>query len=311
MEDNSYFLSLDDSLKFFRENPDCDKSQFKNAYWKTFSGNYIVRASDGSDFSSRFDRTQNELVCHAIPIGFSVKKKVQTSQTERESAFLEPADILRQQYENISEEAWILGCERYTEEDFLPAEICLALWKLGEKPEKITGWAYYSSASIGVTRVKNRIVPIKCRPLLDKSFKSNIVTISLYSEAYLKIEYPELAKITQYQMNRMDSGSLKVFLTKAIKNNDPYRKIIFDRAYGNNTKLIIFYTKDSIFTSSNELKEIINIVNTNEPLDFNYEQYMTDNGNRIVIDSNLDFIAMLQDLKAYLKITGGAKNERE
>ena len=303
MEENgSYFYNLDECLKFARENPEIDYTQFKQAYFKTFSGGYIVRASDGSDFHSKFDKYQMELVAYAIPIGFNVKKKAVVNNS-KEPIFLEPADILRQEYELISEEAFMLGCDNYKEDDFLPSEICLQLWKLGEKPNKITGWAYYSSASIGVSRVKNRIVPIKCRPLLDKSFKSNVHTVTLYTEAYLKIEYPELAKITKYSMNKMDAGTLKAFLTRAIKNNDPYRKVVFDRVYGKNTKLIVFYTKESIYNSSAELKEIRELVDKRDPLDFNYEQYMSDNGNRIVIDSNTDFIAMLTDLRTYLKHT--------
>lgn len=298
MED---FLSLDESLKFLKEHSDIDTTQFKQSYYKSLmSGGMTIKASDGSDFASRFDASNMERVAFAIPSDFKPKQKVNKTFSETVTA-LSKSDILNEKFDHIAEEAVMLSCEDYNENDFLCSAICKELWKMGIKSETKTGWAYYSKVSIQVTKSKNRIVPIFARPFVSKEYYSSVVKLDYFAPVYLKYEFPKLSELSEFHIKKMTDGVFKNFISKIVKNNDPYCRIMIDRVSGKSSKRIIFYVAESVYNSSNEIKEILKITRGSEPLDFNFESYLEDNGNRIIMKDNMAAIAMLDELTRYLK----------
>ena len=298
--ENTYCLGIDESKAVISNmSEDEAKKAFKYAYYKSFSGAVIIRKADGSDFSSQFDKKHMEFVCYAIPKDYKPKRKTVNYEYSEEVTIIDRVKALKNEFDNISEEAFMFECEIYKPEDFIDPRICKEMWKLGVELETITGWAFYAYTSKAKINSKNAVVPIKARPLLDKEFQSSIYNITFFSEAYLKKDYPEIADISVYAISKTGENGIKRAVNSLIlkQNHLSCSKIV--RKQGKNSKVIFVYYNDECYATMKEIEILIN----GELLDFNFEKYMQDNSNRIIIETE-DAVRMRDDLKQHkLKIS--------
>lgn len=295
--ENSYFLNIDESIAVCSSMSDSDKKEkFKHAYFKSMSGALLIRKADGSDFTTNFDKRFMEMVEYAVPKSFKVKK-VTTVKNEEVIEIL-GEDYIRSKYPDIAEEAFTLGCQEYNDDDFIHHEICREMWKMGVELKTVTGWAYYAYTVRGNKSNKKAIVPIRARPLLSKNFNSSIYNITMYSEVYLKSDFVELSDINLFSLRKMPERYIKKMINELVLKQDHYDCIKIISTDGKNTKAMFVYYDSKISKTVTEIKKLLQ----DKVLNFNFEKYIVDNGNRLILNES-DSNSLLSELSEYLNIT--------
>lgn len=292
--DSRYIMSIDDSKRICEGLSDEEKSNFKYAMFKSFSGSIIVRKADGSDFTTEFDKKHMEFITYAIPKDYKPKKpRVPRSEETEETIIISNEEMLRDKYDFISEDAEMFEFYKYSDSDFINSQICIEMWKLGVELKTISGWAYYSS--VPTQLVSKKAVPsIFVRPLLSDDFKSNIVRTQFFSEAYLKEDYPEIADLSWFMLKKQGSEGIKKAIREIVLKQENMSCIKLMFKSGKVVKSMFTYYEDKDFDKISELKKLLR----DDIPNFDFHNYVKDNSNRVVVE---DANKMLQDFKDYIK----------
>lgn len=308
-----HFLSLDQSLELFNSGKlkkfNHGKEQdigFEFSYFKNgFSGSIRIARTDKKDFITKFDQKAYDIICPAVPSDFIVKDgnvkpktTVTVTHVDKETALLDTFDY-------ISEEAILFGAEAYNASDFLNPLLSKEMWKLAIKPKTLTGWAWYSEILKNPSQSKNKIIPIKVRPFISEDYNKNktISNLILFSEAYLKVDFPELCHISDFSIKKMTEGKIKNTIKELLEGQTEHlESLMIQKLSGNVIEKILIYYNTS-HEKSKEIKDFFTMISGRKPIDFNYKSYLIDDNTRLILDiekfeqMKLNLITLIKQLE--------------
>ncbi len=287
------FLSLDECLKLVAENKltktnhgriepiDFEQSYFRNEA----SGSIRIARTDMSDFYTKFEKKNYELLCPAVPKDFEIKdrKEFEARVTKVTITNLEPDAALMHKFDIVSSDALLLGAESFKESDFLNHTVSKEMWKMSIKPKCLTGWAWYSKVAINRSSSKSQIIPMSIRPLVDEELNKNkkVFNYIFFSEAYLKSDFQELEFLTDFKVKRMTEHKLASTIMEVLEGKSKLGNVIIWKGGASKKKLIIYYEMHD----EQRVLEFAKIVENNNPADFNFEQFLIDDGTRLIINT--------------------------
>lgn len=287
------FLSLDECLalqaegKLVKKNHGRDEPiVFEQSYFKSgFSGSIRIARTDKEDFHTKFDKNAFDLICPAVPKDFLSKlnEKYEERKPKVVITTLPPDVALVHMYDCVSPDALLFGAESFSESDFLNHTLSKEMWKMSVKPKCITGWAWYSKVMKTQSSSKNKVIPVKVRPLVDdeENKKLNIYNYVYFSNAYLKSDFPQLEHLTDYKIKRMTEHKLASTIMELLEGSSKFGNTVIWKGGASKKKLFIYYNVNE----EEKVLEFSKMVESNAPADFNFEDYLIDDGTRLIVDS--------------------------
>ena len=287
------FLSLDECLRLVADNKltktnhgRVEAIEFEQSYFRNeASGSIRIARTDKSDFYTKFEQKNYELLCPAVTKDFEIKDRAafEERKTKITVTNLEPDAALMHKFDIVSTDALLLGAESFKESDFLNHTVSKEMWKMSIKPKCLTGWAWYSKVSIERSSSKKQIIPINIRPLVDEELnkKKTVFNYIFFSEGYLKSDFPELEFLTDFKVKRMTEHKLSSTIMEILEGKSKLGNVIIWKGGASKKKLIIYYE----MSDEQRVLDFAKIVENNQPADFNFEQFLIDDGTRLIVNS--------------------------
>lgn len=299
------FLSAENSKILSDKYPE---QEFEFYYWNTSISGLRIKPKDWDyEYYGLWDAKK---VCPAIPDDW--ESKFMASQKKKESIVsaykkpkenLTPSQILKEDFEDVSDEAIMMGAEDFSKEDFLPMEVCFNLRLLRYGSRELTGWAYYERIMkpTEFTKKGKASTLVILRPLVSKDAIDNtIFSWKQLTLAYSKVSYPELNNnaISQYRASKMNSSDLKAIITKCMNGKDYFESVKLKTLTqdGIPREILVFFTSKSrskVFKIRDSLAET--------PMKIRIEMYteVIDEKNVLIQEKIDDILEAIDEMSGY------------